>query len=151
MLELSLDKDGRGDVPRTFISIIHVWILRPPDFFVMHSAFAKRQLPHQSAAIRKEGKGSGCQRHAVFTYTSLGRVPSLPCSLASFWASLRGRFVLLLVQLLCMLSHCCQASQVQRQLSYRGVECSEDILDHSLVPFSGSFAFAFLLNDSNRK
>lgn len=56
---------------------------------------------------------------------------------------LRGKIVLLLVQLLCMLSHCCHASQVQRQLSYWGIECSEDILDNSLVPFSGSFAFAF--------
>lgn len=63
-------------------------------------------------------------------------------SLLCFRQGLKGEIVLLLVQLLCMLSHCCHASQVQGSLATE-LWVSEDTRDGSLGPFSGSFAFAF--------
>lgn len=71
-------------------------------------------------------------------------------SLLYFGQGLKGEFVLLLVQLLCMLSHCRHASQVQRQLSYWGVDGLRRARQQ-LRSFFRLICFCFLLNDSNRK
>lgn len=71
-------------------------------------------------------------------------------SLLCFRQGLKGEIVLLLVQLLCMLSHCCHASQVQGSLATELLS----VRGHSrqqLRSFFRLICFCFLLNDSNRK
>lgn len=139
-------KEVLEDIPRTFISIIHSCL----DFYdhpissscilrlLNDSYYINLQLSKMREKV--QAVNNPMQYLNTLTWQSL-YLPLFPCCISG--KVLRGEFVLLLVQLLCMLSHCCHASQVQRQLSYWGIECSEDILDNSLDPFSGSFAFAF--------